>query len=133
MLCIYLLQIISICVKCTFLIPQCGIHTLQKKLFDLEKHFKICYVYVKRKPKSFFLFFILSHFVFYLYEWIPWSNVYVVVDIPKKLVVGFSFYIKIANFEAFSWKFLLSTNLLFLKSVLLGRKNEKSYDCCSLG
>ena len=74
---------------------------LKPRICEVWKHVKICYVYVKRKPKSFFSFFILSHFVFYLYEWIPWSNVYVIVDIPKKLVVGFSFYIKIANFEAF--------------------------------
>ena len=45
--------------------------TLQKKqvcaqLFDLEKCFKICYVYGKRKPKQFFLFFIQSNFHFYL-------------------------------------------------------------------
>ena len=37
----------------------------------------------------------------------------------KKKLCGSSFYINIANFEAFGWTFPLCTNLLFLKSGML--------------
>ena len=79
----------------------------------------------KENPHSFLLFFILNNFTF------PLMNALVYVDIvqgihkgkskfaqnekQKKLCV-FSFYLNVANFEAFGWIFLLSANLLFLNS-----------------
>ena len=47
------------------------IHSLEKEvcaqLFDLEKRFKICYVYVKRKPRWYFSFFLSSNFEFLVF------------------------------------------------------------------
>ena len=86
------------------------------QLFALEKCFQICYVYEKRKP-MYFLFFISSYFEFY--QGIHKIKLKHPQNEKRKKLHGFSFYINIANFEAFLQVKKLSANLFFLKSALL--------------
>ena len=69
-----------------------------------------------------FMFFISSNFTFSLMNALVYVNIgqgihkgksKVTWNEKRKKLLGFSFYIIIANFEAFSWTFSLSTNLLF--------------------
>ena len=94
--------------------------TLQKKKVCAQqkcpnKHFKICYVYEKRKS-----FFIWSNFYFSPYECPALCKVKgkskVAQNEKRKKLHGFSFFINIANFEVFGWTFSLRANLFFLKS-----------------
>ena len=106
------------------------IYTLHKKevfgqLNPLEKCFKICYVYGKRKPKQFFSFFIWSNFHFSLMNALVYvdidqgihkGKIKVALNEKRKKLHGFSFSINIANFEAFLQRIKLIKNLLFLQS-----------------
>ena len=82
------------------------------QLFALEKCFQICYVYEKRKP-MYFLFFISSYFEFY--QGIHKIKLKHPQNEKRKKLHGFSFYINIANFEAFFQSKKLSANLLFMQ------------------
>ena len=72
--------------------PLCHTYvTLQKKelcaqLFDLEKCFKICYVYIKRKPNQLgFLFFISSNFEFYLMYALVYVDKFCSISLRQKV------------------------------------------------
>ena len=97
-------------------------HSSEKKvcaqLFDLEKHYKIWYVYVKRKHR---------YVVFFVFYFEQHMNALVCVNLDQgihkvklkvarneKKVLGFSFYKNIANIEACLLQLKkLSTNLFF--------------------
>ena len=105
--------------------------TLQKneicaQLFALEKFFKICFVYVKRKPKYFIHFSFWTTLSFTLMNALFYFNIDQGIHKGKtqscskwkmKKILGFSFYINIGNFEAFFWNLSLSANHLFWRCV----------------
>ena len=94
-------------------------HSSEKKvcaqLFDLERHYKICYVYVKRKHR-YVVFFRFSFRTTYECPCLCQHKVKLKVARNEKKntwVFFLQFYINIANFEACLQLKKLSTNLFF--------------------